>query len=55
MSAKVVKADKTFMVRSGNSAGYRVVTNARLTHGERVVFDRARGIKDVIRKRCSRR
>ncbi|WNY82203.1 ornithine decarboxylase [Cronobacter dublinensis] len=39
-AAKVFHADKTYFVLNGTSAANKVVTNALLTHGDLVLFDR---------------
>ncbi|MBL5942035.1 ornithine decarboxylase [Enterobacter asburiae] len=39
-AAKVFNADKTYFVLNGTSAANKVVTNARLTRGDLVLFDR---------------
>ena len=39
-AAKVFNADKTYFVLNGTSAANKVVTNALLTHGDLVLFDR---------------
>jgi ornithine decarboxylase len=39
-AAKVFNADKTYFVLNGTSAANKVVTNALLTRGDLVLFDR---------------
>lgn len=39
-AAKVFHADKTYFVLNGTSAANKVVTNALLTRGDLVLFDR---------------
>lgn len=44
-AAKVFNADKTYFVLNGTSAANKVVTNALLTRGDLVLFDRNNQVK----------